>query len=64
MKIVKRVSELPNQYTIPNSCPICEKPLWCDSASTLKWVVDGNDAHGVCSTRCARQFIQEHEGKK
>ena len=58
MKIIKSVKELPSEYTLPNNCPVCGKYTGLYWLSKYKWVVDGDDAVGCCSMKCARRQVK------
>jgi hypothetical protein len=64
MKITKRLKDLPKPYFIPNKCEVCGKDKSADLPHTFWWIIDGDDAHGVCCKHCAEVFVKNREAVK
>lgn len=63
MKIVKRIKDIKSDIGLPNRCPVCEKNKHWDIASSYTFVCDDESClvAAVCSVKCAKQYIKEHE---
>ena len=61
--VTRKLKDLPDGYSVPNTCEYCgiNKPY--DRASSFVWATDGTvvHTHGFCSVKCARLFIDRYE---
>lgn len=65
MKKADALKELPDTYTIPNSCEYCKVFIGFWSPSSIKWATDGTSegTFGFCSKKCRSSFLKERKKK-
>lgn len=61
MEKIKRIKDLPAEYTIPNACEWCKSNMGFRTASEMKWASDMTESgtHAFCSAKCRNAFLAE-----